>query len=203
MNQKINGSNARLIYSYVWGQRCLTARDTHSRAMMCLKTLASESNPSSCISATSNPMRKRAFSESATQTTPRKSVAGHDRREDQMTQWSTPDLDQQRAAGDNRKENKGGTPTTIPLLCNSCWCHWCQRPSEYCGPFNCTSRYIWCLGISREEMNATKLPGRLYCEESSRDGRTLPIRHMIQSQRPASPTQSASTRDQGNFRLRR
>ncbi len=118
---------------------------------------ASESNSSSCISARSNPMRKRAFSESATQTTPRKSVAGHDRR-DQMTQWSTPDLDQQQTAGDNRKDNKGETPTTIPLLCNSCWCHWCQRPSEHCGPFSCTSPYIWCLGISREEMNATKLP---------------------------------------------
>ena len=67
---------------------------------------ASESNPSSCISATSNPMRKRALSESATQTTPRKSVAGHDHRE-QMTQWSTPDLDQQQTTEDNRKENTG------------------------------------------------------------------------------------------------
>ena len=90
-------------------------------------------------------------------TTPRKSAAGHDHR-DQMTQWSTPDLDQQQTAGDNRKDNKGETPTTIPLLCNSCWCHWYQRPSEHCGPFSCTSPYIWCLGISRKEMTAKKLP---------------------------------------------
>ena len=118
---------------------------------------ASESNPSPCISTTSKPMRKRALSESATQTTPRKSAAGHDHR-DQMTQWSTPDLYQQQTTEDNRKENTGGTPITIPLLCNSCWCHWCQRPSEHCGPFSCTSPYIWCLGISREEMTAKKLP---------------------------------------------
>ena len=118
---------------------------------------ASESNPSSCISIISNPMRKRALSESATQTTPRKSAAGQDHR-DQTTQWSTPDLDQQQTAEDNRKENTGGASIDTPLLCNSCWCHCCQRPSEHCGPFSCTSPYIWCLGISREEMNAKELP---------------------------------------------
>jgi len=114
----------------------------------------SESIPSPSISITSNPMRKRALSESATQTTPRKSPAEHDHR-DQMTQWSTPDLD---PTEDNEKGNTGGTPTTILLLCNSCWCHWCQRPSEHCGSFSCTSPYIWYMGISREEMNARKLP---------------------------------------------
>ena len=117
----------------------------------------SESIPSPSISITSNPMRKRALSESATQTTPRKSAAGQDHR-DQTTQWSTPDLDQQQTAEDYRKENTGGASIDTPLLCNSCWCHWCQRPSEHCGPFSCTSPYIWCLGISRKEMNAKKLP---------------------------------------------
>ncbi len=114
-------------------------------------------SPTRSISVTSNPTRKRALSESSTQTSPWDSVAGNNHR-DQMTQWSTPDLDHQRATEDDNEENIGGTTTTIPLLCNSCWCHWCQRPSEYCGPFGCTSPYIWCLGISREEMNATKLP---------------------------------------------
>jgi hypothetical protein len=117
----------------------------------------SEPHPSPSISITSNPMRKRALSESATQTTPLKSAVGHDHR-DQMTQWSTPDLNQQQSTEDNEKENTDDTPPTIPLLCNSCWCHWCQRPSEYCGPFSCTSPYIWYMGISREEMNARKLP---------------------------------------------
>jgi hypothetical protein len=117
----------------------------------------SEPHPSPSISVTSNPMRKRALSESATQTTPRRSAAGHDHR-DQMTQWSTPDLDQQHPTEDNEKENTGGTPPTIPLLCSSCWCHWCQRPSEYCGPFSRISPYIWYMEISREEMNARKLP---------------------------------------------
>jgi hypothetical protein len=99
---------------------------------------ASESNPSSCISATSNPMRKRAFSESATQTTPRME-------ERRGTRSSGPDDSMEhprpRSATNSRrqkKDNKGDTPTTIPLLCNLCWCHWCQRPSEYCGPFSCT-----------------------------------------------------------------
>ncbi len=49
----------------------------------------SESLPSPSISITSNLMRRRVLSKSATQTTPRKSAAGHDHR-DQMTQWSTP-----------------------------------------------------------------------------------------------------------------
>ena len=90
-------------------------------------------------------------------TTPRKSAAGHDHR-DQMTQWSTPDLYQQRASEDNKEDNTDGTPTTTLPLCSSRWCHWCQRPSENCGPFSCTSPYIWCLGISREELDATELP---------------------------------------------
>ena len=125
-----------------------------------------ESHPSPwCISVTrSNLTRKRALSIDTyqyttvgTQTTSRNSAAGHDHR-DQMTQWSTPDSYQQRAAEDNKKENTGGTSTMTLLLCNSCWCHWCQRPSEHCGPFSCTSPYIWYLGISHEELDAKELP---------------------------------------------
>ena len=125
-----------------------------------------ESHPSPwCISVTrSNLTRKRALSIDTyqyttvgTQTTSRNSAAGHDHR-DQMTQWSTPDSYQQRATEDNKKENTGGTSTMTLLLCNSCWCHWCQRPSEHCGPFSCTSPYIWYLGISHEELDAKELP---------------------------------------------
>ena len=84
----------------------------------------SESHPSACISVTSNPMRKRALSEDTeqrvaveTQTTPRKSAVDRDHR-DQMTQWSTPDLDQRQATEDDKKRNTDGTPTTttLPLL---------------------------------------------------------------------------------------
>ena len=146
-----------------------------------------ESHPSPCISVTSNLTRKRVLSEDTyqyttvgTQTTPRNSAVGHDHR-DQMTQWSTPDLDQQHPTEDNEKENTGGTPPTIPLLCSSCWCHWCQRPSEYCGPFSCTSPYIWCLGISREEMNATKLPDSIVRSLVAMGARTRTTRHLIQS----------------------
>ena len=80
-----------------------------------------ESHPSPCISITSNSTRKRVLSEDTyqyttvgTQTTPRNSAVGHDHR-DQMTQWSTPDLYQQRATEDNKKENTGGTSTTTLL----------------------------------------------------------------------------------------
>jgi hypothetical protein len=123
-----------------------------------------EAHPSPCISVTSNLTRKRTLSEDThqyatveTQTTPRNSAAGYDHR-DQMTQWSTPDIYQPRATEDNTKKDTGGTPIATPLLCNSCWCHWCQRPSEHCGPFSCTSPYIWYLGISREELDAKELP---------------------------------------------
>jgi hypothetical protein len=140
----------------------------------------SHPSPTKSISVTSNPMRKRALSESATQTSPWDSVAGNDHR-DQMTQWSTPDLDQQQATENDKEEDIGGTTTTIPLLCNSCWCHWCQRPSEHCGPFSCTSPYIWCLGISREEMNATKLPDSIVRSLVAMGARTRTTRHLIQS----------------------
>ncbi len=73
---------------------------------------------------------------------------------DQSTQWSTHGLDHQQVAEDKMKVG-GHTPL---LLCNSFWCHLCQRPSEHCGPFSCTSPYIWYLKIRREELNATELP---------------------------------------------
>ena len=154
MNQRNNGNSAQSTYPNAWGKKCLATRDTHSRA---IAESTKKASLSQAQQEASNPMRKRALSESSTQTSPWDSVAGNNHR-DQMTQWSTPDLDHQRATEDDNEENIGGTTTTIPLLCNSCWCHWCQRPSEHCGPFGCASPYIWCLGISREELNATKLP---------------------------------------------
>ena len=126
----------------------------------------SESIPSPSISITSNPMRKRALSESATQTTPRKSPAAEHDHRDQMTQWSTPDLD---PTEDNEKGNTGGTPTTILLLCNSCWCHWCQRPWSI--QLHLAIHMVHGNQSRRDERSQTT---RLNREEYSRDGRAHP-----------------------------
>jgi hypothetical protein len=141
-------------------RKYLAARNIHSRAIGIDDE--SEPHPSPSISVSSNPMRKRAVSESATQTTPRKSAAGHDHR-DQMTQWSTPDLDQQQPTEDNEKENTGGTPPTIPLLlCNSCWC-----PIQ----LHLAIHMVHGNQSRRDEGPQTT---RLNREESNRDGRARP-----------------------------
>ena len=104
---------------------------------------------SPCISIISNPLRKRALSKdpgkcAATEAQITLRTSEELDHQDQLTQWSTPDLDHQQVAKDNMEKDTVRRPITPLLLCNSCWCHW----SEHYGPFSCTSPYIWCLKIS-------------------------------------------------------